>query len=76
MAGGHDPQQVAVGDQGDVPGEVVVQQRADLQTLQQRQNEIAKWVKSRQTPYRELLTSTAVDVAVELPYWNVRCPFT
>jgi hypothetical protein len=41
-----------------------------------RQNEIARCVKSRHTPYRETLTSTAVDVAVELPYWNVRCPLT
>ncbi len=41
-----------------------------------RQNEIARWVKSRHTPYREMLTSQAVVVALELPYWNVRCPLT
>jgi hypothetical protein len=41
-----------------------------------RQNEIARWVKSRQTPRPDRLTSTALDSAVLLPYWKVRWPCT
>jgi hypothetical protein len=37
-----------------------------------RQNEIARWVKSRQTPRPDWLTSTALDNAVLLPYWKAR----
>ena len=37
-----------------------------------RQKEIARCVKSRQTPRPEALTSAAVDNGVELPYWNSR----
>jgi hypothetical protein len=41
-----------------------------------RQNEIARWVKSRQTPRPDRLTSTALDNAVVLPYWKARWLFT
>ena len=37
-----------------------------------RQNEIARWVKSRQTPNPEALTSAAVVHGPLPPYWNVR----
>ena len=36
-----------------------------------RQNEIARWVKSRQTPNPEALTSAAVVHGPLPPYWNV-----
>jgi len=32
-----------------------------------RQNEIARWVKSRQTPSPDAKTSAAVETGVELP---------
>ena len=37
-----------------------------------RQNEIARWVKSRHTPRPDRLTSTALDNAVVLPYSKAR----
>ena len=44
---------------------------SETQTLQQRQNEIAKCAKSRHTPIRSLYTSAAVVSGLLVPYLNL-----